>query len=155
MILSGRDVEWYVANGLLTFLPILAPEQFQQNGVDLILDESSPRQLAHGCFCLGRTRELVTLPNDLMAFVQLRSTWARRGIMLPPTIVDAGFHGTLTLEIAAFGAKYPDDVRDYYTVDLPVGQRFVHLIFAKLTNPTTPYRGKYQGQVEITGPIKD
>jgi len=44
------------------------------------------------------------------------------------------------LEVASFGENV-----------LPIGERFAHLIFAKLTSPSEPYRGKYQGQVEITG----
>jgi len=77
-----------------------------------------------------------------MAFVEIRSTWARQGFMLPPTIVDAGFRGNLTLEIATLGKA-----------ELPVGKPFAHLIFAKLTNPTEPYRGKYDKQLGITKAI--
>lgn len=139
MILSGIDVDQYILHGGLRFDPPLAPEQFQQNGVDLILEEVQQIMLSQGDFTLGRTRECVTFPNDLMAFVQLRSTWARKGLMLPPTVVDAGFSGTITLEIASFAENV-----------LPVGERFVHLIFAKLTSPSEPYKGKYQGQQKIT-----
>ena len=94
-----------------------------------------------GPFYLGCTREVVELPDDLMAFVEIRSTWARRGYFLPPTIVDAGFKGNLTLEILSFMES-----------DLvsPLGQRFAHLIFAKTTGPCEPYEGKYTGQRGIT-----
>ena len=142
MILSGADVRQYIQHGGLRFEPELAEDQFQQNGVDLILDSVADvpgdRPLL---FLLGVTREFITMPNDLMAFVQLRSTWARRGFMLPGTVIDAGFSGTITLEIVSFC----EDHR------VPVGERFAHLIFAKLTSPSEPYRGKYQGQVGITG----
>lgn len=80
------------------------------------------------------------MPNDLMGFVELRSTWARSGIIIPPTIVDAGFRGNLTLEIVPFN----DD-------PIPYGQRFAHLIFGKLTSPSASYAGKYQNQRGITG----
>lgn len=75
-----------------------------------------------------------------MAFVELRSTWARQGLLIPPTIVDAGFHGNLTFEVVAF--------RD---IAIPLGQPFAHLVFARLTSPATPYRGRYYGQTGITG----
>jgi dCTP deaminase len=145
MILSGRDIEWYIQSGKLKIDPV-TPEQFQQNGIDLILESvnDSPARFDCGKFYLGGTRETLTIPDDLMAFVELRSSWARTGLLLPPTIVDAGFHGNLTLEIVAF--------RD---MTVPYGKRFAHLIFAKLTSPSTPYQGKYQGQSGITGPRPD
>ena len=145
MILSGRDVKWYIDAGKLVIRPI-NDNQFQQNGVDLILEDidTDPVALLLNTFYLGRTREYLEMPDDLMAFVELRSTWARAGIILPPTIVDAGFKGTLTLEIFNCTSKLS-----------PVGERFAHLIFANMTGPSVPYSGKYQGQINITGPIKD
>lgn len=136
MILSGRDLRWYIETSKLAITPVSA-EQFQQNGVDLVL-----AQLTHqsGMFYLGCTQETLSLPDDLMAFVEIRSSWARRGYFLPPTIVDAGFQGNLTLEVLKAGT---DD-------NEVVGKRFAHLIFAKTTGPCEPYRGKYQGQMGIT-----
>ena len=139
MILSGYDLQQYIARGGLSFSPDLGADQFQQNGIDLILGECELRNLKSGQFTLGTTREKITMPNDLMAFVELRSTWARCGLLLPPTIIDAGFEGTITLEIVSFAEN-----------TLPIGQRFAHLIFAKLLTPADPYRGKYQGQSGIT-----
>jgi dCTP deaminase len=136
VILSGRDLRLYVEDGLLSIEPS-KPEQYQQNGFDAVLD--SARHVT-GAFWLGCTRERFALPRDLMAFVGLRSTWARLGFMLPPTIVDAGFEGQLTLEIAMLGLDEP-----------PVGEPFAHLIFARTTGPCAPYEGRYQGQSGITG----
>ena len=141
MILSGRDIQWYIQTGKLKIDPV-KPEQFQQNGVDLILNDI---RNIRGPFCLGCTREVFEIPDDLMAFVEIRSTWARRGFFLPPTIVDAGFRGNLTLEILRF---------DDNSID-PYQQRFAHLIFSKLTSPNNPYKGKYQGQTGITGALSD
>lgn len=156
MILSGNDVKAYIEAHKLVINPIQG-NQFQQNGVDLILD-SVDRDAPEGqkppfvgaiwmgafSFVLGRTREYLEMPNDVMAFVQLRSTWARKGFILPPTVVDAGFKGTITLEILSC---------KHQTV--PIGQRFAHLIFAKMTGPSIPYNGKYQGQIGITQAIDD
>jgi dCTP deaminase len=144
VILSGADVRQYIAYGGLRFSPELQDDQFQQNGVDLILGkvEASQRgtgELYPGEFVLGCTLERIEMPNDLMAFVQLRSTWARRGFMLPPTVIDAGFRGQITLEIVSFAHNM-----------LPLQERFAHLIFAKLASPSEPYAGKYQEQMGIT-----
>lgn len=136
MILSGRDLSWYVDTGKLRITPI-APDQFQQNGVDLILAD---RQLVNApFFYLGCTAEVIEMPDDLMAFVEIRSTWARSGFFLPPTIIDAGFRGNITLEVLKIG-----------TAEIPIGKPFAHIVFAKLTSPSLPYRGKYDGQRGIT-----
>lgn len=141
MILSGRDLSWYIETQKLVIQPSEAI-QFQQNGFDCVLDSMEKQG---NRFYLGATREYFELPDDIMAFVGLKSSWARRGYSLPLTIVDAGFKGNLTLEILTFGGREnggcgPD----------PVGQRFAHLIFAKLSSPSVPYAGKYQGQSGIT-----
>ena len=65
--------------------------------------------------------------------------------MLPPTIVDAGFRGNLTLEILSMGYD-----GNNLPPAPPVGERFAHLIFARTTGPCVPYRGKYAGQTGIT-----
>lgn len=135
MILSGRDLKWYVQQGKLKIEPV-EDGQFQQNGVDLVLANAMPMT---SIFSLGCSREYLELPDDLMAFVNLRSTWARCGLFIPPTIVDAGFKGDLTLEIVNYGDQ-----------PLPLGQPFAHLIFARLSNPSEPYDGRYQGQMGIT-----
>ena len=100
MILSGRDIKWYIKTGKLKIDPV-KPEQFQQNGIDLILREvrEAPYYFMPLKFYLGSTLEWIEMPDDIMAFVELRSTWARSGLILPPTIVDAGFKGNITLEI--------------------------------------------------------
>lgn len=140
MILSGRDIQWYIQQGKLVIDPV-TPEQFQQNGIDLILEDISdrPSHFEIAQFYLGCTRETLRMPDDLMAFVELRSTWARSGLIIPPTIVDAGFIGNLTLEIVSYRKSL-----------VPYGQRFAHVVFAKMTNPSQPYRGKYNGQEGIT-----
>lgn len=142
MILSGIDINHYIQRGRLGIVPV-RPEQFQQNGVDLILSAvDSWGEPPH--FSLGATLEVLTMPDDLMGFVQLRSSWARKGILIAPTIVDCGFSANLTVEIYNVGYKGP----------APVGERFLHLVLAKMLSPGDPYRGKYQGQTGIT-PAKE
>ncbi len=104
---------------------------------DIILLEPNSRYLLH-------TLEYISLPPELMAFVEIRSTFARLGLLIPPTIVDGGFEGQITIELLT--TSFP--------VKIPAGTRFLHVVFAKLTTPVTkPYRGKYQGQKGVTLPI--
>lgn len=147
MILSGRDIKWYIETGKLVIDPV-EEIQFRENGLDLILEniEDRPTNFAWCEFVLGCTKERFEMPDDLMGFVELRSTWARTGLMIPPTIIDAGFAGNITLEIVSFNKKLPS---------VPYGQRFAHVIFAKMTSHGKSYAGKYQNQTGITGPKKD
>jgi len=84
------------------------------------------------------TLEYIKMPEDLIGICCLRSTFARLGLSIPPTIIDAGFEGRLVIEL--IGSAVP--------VRLHVGDRFLHVVLAKLTSPTK-YRGKYQGQKGI------
>jgi dCTP deaminase len=90
------------------------------------------------------TREHLELPNDLMGFCGLRSTFARLGFVSPLTIIDAGFSGTLTIESFYGGSS---------SIKIPVGCRFLHVVFARLTTQVdAPYRGHYQHQKGIKLP---
>ena len=57
--------------------------------------------LRPGEFLLGSTRETVSIPNDLLARVEGKSSWARKGIMVHVTagFIDPGFRGQITLEL--------------------------------------------------------
>lgn len=156
MILSGRDLQWYIERKKLIIDPI-NENTFQQNGVDLILEdvdlhvgEDGKKHFGWHGFTLGVTREVIELPDDLMAFVCLRSSMARKGLIIPPTVVDAGFKGSLTIEI-----MYDKPRMGYLNNCAPLGERFIHLIFAKTTSPCVPYEGKYQNQAGITVSIDD
>jgi dCTP deaminase len=154
MILSGRDIAWYIERGKLVVNPS-SPEQFQQNGMDFILEDVAghPTVFDWGFGYLGTTKEYIEMPDDLMAFVELRSTWARHFISIPPTIIDAGFKGTITLEL--FVTKPWKYGLTGEPLKVPYNQRFAHIVFAKMTGPSLPYNGKYQHQRGVTDPIAD
>ncbi|MGQ9718697.1 MAG: dCTP deaminase [Nitrososphaerales archaeon] len=88
------------------------------------------------------TFEYIELQNDLMGFVNLRSSYARVGLSLPPTIIDAGFRGQLTLYF--MGGSFP--------IRLHTRDRFCHVVLAKLTSDSISYRGTYLGQRGVTYP---
>ncbi|MET1128176.1 MAG: dCTP deaminase [Thermoproteota archaeon] len=175
MILSDRDIAWYVEKGLLKIEP-LREDTVRENGVDLRLgsefcrfrrdapelDTRKPfdREAYYRCSAVGpegfvvepfehvlaTSEELVCLPDDLVGLVNVRSTFARYGIYIPPTVIDAGFCGQVTIEVV--GSAFP--------VRLYPGQRFLHVVFVKTTSPVArPYRGKYQGQRGVTPPRPD
>jgi len=84
------------------------------------------------------TLEYIKMPEDLVGFCCLRSTFARLGLFIPPTIIDAGFEGRLVIEL--IGSTIP--------VRLHVGDRFLHVVLVKTSSPTK-YMGKYQKQKGI------
>jgi dCTP deaminase len=168
MILSDRDLKYYLEKGLIFIRPF-SEEIIRENGIDLRIGPQFARlRKTDQVFEIGKnvedfyivtnsnrfivfphehvlttTLEYLELPNDIMAFVNLRSTYARLGLSIPPTIVDAGFKGQLTIEIV--GSEFP--------IKLETGQRFLHLIFAKTLTPVeNPYHGKYQNQNDVTLP---
>jgi dCTP deaminase len=84
------------------------------------------------------TEEYMEMPDNLMGFVELRSSWARHGLSMPPTIIDAGFKGDITLEVINHST---------HAIAIKPGTRFAHIIFASTMNRVKHvYSGKYLGQ---------
>ncbi len=90
------------------------------------------------------TEEHVKLPNYVAALCGLRSSIARWGFVAPPTLIDAGFEGQLTIEVMW---TRPAPVKLYR------GIRFLHVVFFRTDRPVQrPYSGTYQGQRGVTLP---
>lgn len=100
--------------------------------------------LLPGQFVLATTLEYFTMPDDLTAFVEGRSSLGRMGLFIQNAgWVDPGFEGEITLEL--FNANR-------CAIELQSGRRVGQLVFAKMDeNALNPYRGKYQGQKGATG----
>ena len=97
-------------------------------------------------FVLGVTLEEITLPPDIGAKIEGRSSWGRLGLLVHSTAgyVDPGFKGRLTLEISNIG-KIP--------IVLSPGLKICQLGFQLLTSPAeVPYdkkkSSKYHGDKE-------
>lgn len=100
--------------------------------------------LLPGQFVLATTMEYISLPSDLTAFVEGRSSLGRMGLFIQNAgWVDPGFEGEITLEL--FNANR-------CAIELCAGRRVGQLVFAQMDKPAQfPYRGKYQGQKGATG----
>ncbi len=154
MILTGRSIKWYLETGLLKIDPV-KPEQFQPAALDLYVHPVSyccVTELEHSIFHHGHSHLFrgvgyFEMPLDLMAFVCIRSSWARRGLLPPDTHIDPGFKGEVTIEL--FNGGQEIIFKD------PSPQRIISLIFCKTDSPAEPYKGKYQGQRGITLAKKD
>ncbi|BDZ69252.1 dCTP deaminase [Methanobacterium ferruginis] len=118
------------------------------------LEQGEPFIIHPGEFALATTYESVTLPDDLVARVEGRSSMGRLGITMHVTAgyIDPGFQGKITLEISNIG-KMP--------VALYTGQRVCQIVFETMTTPSErPYGhpsrdSKYMGQDKpVTSKIK-
>ena len=95
-----------------------------------------PFILHPGEFVLAVTLEEVTLPNDVGARIEGRSSWGRLGLIVHSTAgyVDPGFKGRLTLEMSNIGIL---------PILLYPGMRICQLALESLSSPAkTPYSKK-------------
>lgn len=169
MILANDELKKLIATGRLKIDP-LYPDAVRENGLDLRIggeyamyayegvvvkpcELEDARQLFRVVkgeeivipprnFVLLTTEEYVKMPEDVVGLANLRSTLARYGLVIPPTVVDAGFEGQITIEVVN---ETPN------TIVLKRGMRFLHLILVKAEGRAI-YSGAYQGQRGVRPP---
>ena len=111
--------------------------------------DDEPFILHPGEFVLGQTLERVTLPDDLVARLEGKSSLGRLGLLIHSTagFVDSGFSGNLTLELSNV-ANLPITI--YH--GMPIGQISFMRMDAAVENPygAKAVGSKYQGQDEPT-----
>lgn len=174
MLLSDRDIRAEIDGGRVVLDP-WDPEMVQPSSIDVRMDkwfrlfdnhkyplidpaedqpdltrllEVDPGEgfvLHPGEFVLGSTLETVTLPNDLAARVEGKSSLGRLGLLTHATagFVDPGFSGHVTLELSNV-ATLP--------IRLWPGMKVGQLCFFRLSSPaehpygSATYGSHYQGQ---------
>ena len=178
MVLSDRTIKEEVAAGRLVFdpydetlvqpssvdmrvdrsfrvfnnsrYPFMDVREPMENLTELVTVEDDEAFVLHpGEFVLGQTLERVSLPDDLVARLEGKSSLGRLGLVIHSTagFVDPGFEGNLTLELSNL-ANLPITI--YH--GMPIGQ----ISFMRMDGPVeNPYGAeeagsKYQGQAEPT-----
>jgi len=87
---------------------------------------------------LASTVERFYMPDDLIARVCDKSSWARKFVMVQNTVIEPGWRGYLTLELTRF---LPWPIR------IKAGTPIAQILFERLEAPTEqPYKGRYQDQ---------
>ncbi len=162
MLLSDRDIRADLESGRIGLEPY-APELLQPSSIDVRLDrffrlfdnhkypfidpaeeqpdlthlvEVDPKEpfiLHPGEFVLGSTYEQVTLPDDVAARLEGKSSLGRLGLLTHSTagFVDPGFSGHVTLELSNV-ATLP--------IKLWPGMKIGQLCFFRLSSPAEkPY----------------
>jgi dCTP deaminase len=147
-------------NQLLIASPIkdMIPEKVKQNGVSFGLGEAGydirikqevtfdNREGRHLVFCDGSvTRghfslasaiEEFQMPTNLVGIVHDKSTWARQALSVFNTVIEPGWCGFLTLELAYHGSSL---------LTIPAGAGIAQVVFHQ-TSEHAQYEGKYQHQ---------
>ena len=169
MILANDELRKLISTGRLKVDP-LYPDTVRENGLDLRIGGEYAIYAYEGSvvapcglenarhlfrivkadevvipprnFVLLTTEEYVKMPDDVVGLANLRSTLARYGLTVPPTVVDTGFEGNITIEVVNNSPN---------TVVLRRGMRFLHLVLVKAEG-RAQYAGLYQGQRGVTPP---
>lgn len=174
MLLSDRDIRAQIESGKIAVDPY-EPDMIQPSSIDVRLDRlfrvfdnhkyaaidpsieqpeltrlikvepDHPFVLHPGEFVLGSTFESVSLPDDIAARLEGKSSLGRLGLLTHSTagFIDPGFAGNVTLELSN-------------TATLPInlwpGMKIGQLCFFQLTSPaehpygSTTHGSRYRGQ---------
>jgi dCTP deaminase len=126
--------------------PHIDPAEEQPDLTRQVEPEGDEPFILHpGEFVLGSTYELVTLPDDVAARLEGKSSLGRLGLLTHSTagFIDPGFSGHVTLELSNV-ATLP--------IKLWPGMKIGQLCFFKLSSPaqhpygSAKYGSRYQGQ---------
>src|SRR3954467_1501037 len=116
--------------------PFIDVKQPQEELTELVeIDEERPFILHPGEFVLGSTLERVTLPDDLVARLEGKSSLGRLGLLIHSTagFIDPGWDGHVTLELSNV-ANLP--------ITIYHGMKIGQLSFVQLTEAAeSPYGG--------------
>jgi dCTP deaminase len=133
-----------------TRYPYIDVKQPMEDLTELVsVGQDEPFILHPGEFVLGVVLERLSLPDDIVATLDGKSSLGRLGLVVHQTagVIDAGFEGHITLEMANM-ATLP--------ITVYAGMRIAQLSFMTMTTPADhPYGSgalgsKYQGQAEPT-----
>ncbi len=126
--------------------PFIDPAQDQPDLTRLVeVERDEPFILHPGEFVLGSTYEAVTLPDDVAARLEGKSSLGRLGLLTHSTagFIDPGFTGHVTLELSNV-ATLP--------IKLWPGMKIGQMCFFRLSSPaeepygSATYGSRYQGQ---------
>ncbi len=118
-------------------------DPYDQQSIDAMFDNlrDLPYELKSGQRVLLCTEDFLTMPPGMCGLVELRSTWARLGFICPPTVVDPGFRGRITLELLNASS---------FAIEIKPGDAIWSMTYLPTSEPL--YEGRYQGQTGIQLP---
>lgn len=116
-----------------------------REGQDCFRHSSDSYDIDPGEFILAHTQETFNFPPNITGLVKDKSTYARCGLSVQNTVLEAGWSGQVTIEISNHGPE---------TVRLHAGLGIAQILFVHNPKPAEkPYTGKYQDQKGVVLPI--
>jgi dCTP deaminase len=138
-VLSDTEIMEYLQNGEIGLEPSDLSACLNPAGYDLRCSETvvlKPKQ-----YELVATLETVELGLSVVAFLHIRSSLAREGVIGSFAVVDPGFRGQLTLNLHNVSEK---------EITLREGERIVQIVFHSLGSVAKKgYNGSYQNSKGI------
>ena len=119
------------------------PKNFSEDNFITVKDEESIL-IPPNSFALAASLEYFKMPRNVTGLVTAKSTYARCGLGVPPTVLEGGWSGVLTLE---FSNHTSNSIRLY------ANSGAAQILFFQGDQPEVSYadrKGKYQGQTGIT-----
>lgn len=165
-ILTHDELKNEIKSGNIKFLPMISDDQIKEASVDLhlgstfrvykkikagikICEDTDYRkyttEVTAGVFklhpnetVLGITREKITLPKNLCAWIEGRSRFARLGLLIHISagLIQPGVDNKQVLEITNLSPN---------TLILKEGERICQLVFQR-TSGMAVYKGKFRAQ---------
>lgn len=89
-----------------------------------------------GRFALGSSLEMFQIPNNLVAVIHDKSTWARSKLSVFNTVAEPGWNGFLTFEFVFHGVEEK--------LHIPAGAGIAQVIFSQTSDLANYGAGKYQ-----------
>ena len=137
-ILSNKEILKHIRNGEVNIVPF---ELCCLNPAGYDLRSANELTIKPKQYKLAATLETIELGLKLTAFLHIRSSLAREGVIGSFAAVDPGFRGQLTLNLHNDGQN---------VVTIRKGEPIVQIVFHKLGNTATKgYSGAYQNSKGI------
>ena len=119
------------------------PKNFSEDNFVTVKGEDSIL-IPPNSFALASSLEYFKMPRNVTGLVTAKSTYARCGLGVPPTVLEAGWKGVLVLE---FSNHTSNSIRLY------ANSGAAQILFFQGEQPEVSYadrNGRYQGQTGIT-----
>ena len=119
------------------------PKNFSEDNFITVNDEESIL-IPPNSFVLAASLEFFKMPRNVTGLVTAKSTYARCGLGVPPTVLEAGWEGVLVLEFTNHSSN---------SIRLYANSGAAQILFFQGEQPEVSYadrNGKYQNQVGIT-----
>ena len=140
MALSDSEILDAISKGLVRIEPFRR-EALNPAGYDLSAERGV--EIPPGAFRLVATRERVELGLGHLGILQIRSSFARDGLIASTALVDPGFKGQLTIMVFNASPR---------PIGIAEGEGFVQMSIIRLGSPASRgYSGAYQGSVGVVG----